>query len=85
MNEKQKKAKEKEIEYVVEDEIQTTTEKELTPRQILDKAEIDAETHYLVQMEGNHRESYKDAMDVPIHMHEKMKFIAIFTGETPVS
>ncbi len=77
--------KNKEIEYMVDDEEQYTTEKTLTPRQILEKAGIDPENHYLVQMQGNHRESYKDKMDESIHMHEKMKFISVFTGETPVS
>ena len=77
--------KSKEIEYFVDDEEQSTVEKVLTPLQILQKAEIDPENNYLVQLEGNHQESYEDKMEEPIHMHEKMKFISVYTGETPVS
>ncbi len=73
------------IEYTVDNEPQTTTSHELTSRQILTNAEIDAATHYLVQIEGDHRISYQDKMDTPIHMHEKMKFISISLGPTPVS
>ncbi len=73
------------IEYTVDGEVQTTTSHELTPRQILVNAGIDATTHYLVQLEGHHQISYKDKMDDPIKMHEKMKFIALSLEPTPVS
>lgn len=77
--------KEHKIEYTVDGEEQFTTKKELTPRQILTDAGIDPANYYLVQLEGEHEISYKDKMDELIHMHEKMKFVSIFTGETPVS
>ena len=73
------------IEYTVNDEPQSTTEKELTPVQIMDKAGIDPTKNYLIQIEGNHQESYKDTPDKAIHMHEKMKFITNFIGPKPVS
>lgn len=79
------KNKEKKIEYTVDGEEQSTTEKVLTPRQILTNTGIDSENYYLVQLEGEHRVSYKDKIDDPIKMHQKMKFISVFTGETPVS
>ena len=76
------------IHYTLDDEPQETTENLLTPRQILDRARparIDPNTHYLVQIEGQHQVSYKDKPDEAIHMHEKMRFVSISTGPTPVS
>lgn len=73
------------FDYTVDDESQSTTLHELTPVQILGNAGIDAASHYLVQIEGNHRVSYQDRPNDPIHMHEHMKFISISTGPTPVS
>ena len=73
------------ITYTVDGEKQTTTEHELTPVQILQNAGIDPATHYLVQLEGEHRASYKDEPSKKIHMHDDMKFIAVSTGPTPVS
>ncbi len=71
--------------YTVDDEPQTTTEHVLTPTQILEKAGIDPATHYLVQIEGQHRVSYEGKPNEPIHMHDHMKFISVSTGPTPVS
>lgn len=73
------------FDYTVDTEPQSTTEKELTPTQILTNADIDASTHYLVQLEGGHRVSYQGKPSEEIHMHENMKFISISTGPTPVS
>lgn len=74
-----------EINYTVDDESQATQSKVLTPRQILNDAGIDAASHYLVQLQGQHQISYKDTPDVEIKMHEHIKFISISTGPTPVS
>jgi hypothetical protein len=71
--------------YTVDDEPQTTSVHELTAKQILGNAGIDAATHYLVQIEGSHRVSYENDLDKPIHMHEHMKFISVSTAPTPVS
>ena len=76
------------IDYSVDDEPQQTTEKVLTPRQIMERAKpnrIDPATHYLVQIVGKHQESYEGKPDVEIHLHEKMRFVSIATGDTPVS
>jgi hypothetical protein len=73
------------FDYTVDDEPQSTNEHTLTPRQILTKAGIDPETHYLVQIKGQAQESYKDKLDEEIHMHQHMKFISVYIGETPVS
>ena len=76
------------IHFTLDDEPQETTEMVLTPRQIMENAKpapIDPSTHYLVQIEGQHQVSYKDKPDEPIHMHEKMRFVSVSTGPTPVS
>ncbi len=71
--------------YTVDGENQATTSHELTAVQILTNAGIDAGTHYLVQIDGNHRISYQNNPGQLIHMHEHMKFISVYTGPTPVS
>ncbi len=73
------------FDYTVDDETQTTTEHELTPVQIMQTAGIDPASHYLVQIEGNHRKSYQDNPNEPIHMHQHMRFVSISTEPTPVS
>ena len=73
------------FEYTVDDEPQTTTEHTLTPKQILQKAGIDSGMHYLVEIKGQHQESYQNKPDEPIHMHQHMKFISVFNGPTTVS
>lgn len=71
--------------YTLDDEAQETTEHELTPSQILTNAQLAPATHYLVQIEGKHRESYEHEPTEQIHMHEHMVFVSVFTGPTTVS
>lgn len=71
--------------YTVDDETHSTNLHEMTPRQILTNAGIDPASHYLVQIEGNHKVSYENKPDEIIHMHQHMKFISLSTGPTPVS
>ena len=71
--------------YTVDDEPQETSDHVLTPAQILSNAQIDAASHYLVQLQGNHRKSYEGKPDEAIHMHENMKFISVSVAPTPVS
>jgi hypothetical protein len=74
------------IHFSVDGEPHETVERELTPNEILKKfAEKDPATHYLVQIQGNHRISYQGKGDEPIKMHEGMRFQVISTGPTPVS
>ena len=73
------------FDYTVDDEPHSTTEHTLTPTEILSNAGIDPAKHYLVQIVGNTQKSYKDTPNEPIHMHEHMKFVSVFTGSTPVS
>ena len=74
-----------EIHFEVDGEPLETTEKILTPTQILGLAGVDAANHYLVQIEGRHQTSYQDKPNEEIHMHEGQKFITVATGPTPVS
>jgi hypothetical protein len=73
------------IEYTLDGEPQTTTEKVLTPNQILDKGGLDPATHYLIELVGHEKKSYENNGNAQIHMHPKMKFTSVFTGTTPVS
>ena len=77
----------KELTYTVDGELQATTEKVLTPRQILMGAGIDPATHYLKLLRGesDQERSFQSEMDVEIHMHPHMSFIAPSIGPTPVS
>jgi uncharacterized protein YlzI (FlbEa/FlbD family) len=73
------------IHYTVNDEPQTTTEKELTPVQIMQNAGIDPAQNYLVEIIDHKKEPFKDNPNISIHMHNGMKFITIFMGPQPVS
>lgn len=73
------------FQFTVDDEQFSTHEHTLTPTQILQIADRDPATHYLVQIEGNHQVSYKDKPNEPIHMHQHAKFVSQFMGDTPVS
>jgi hypothetical protein len=71
--------------YTVDDEEQSTSEHTLTPTQILQQAGITTADHYLVQIQGNHQVSYQGKPEEPIHMHQHMTFVSVFTGPTTVS
>jgi hypothetical protein len=78
----------KDITYLLDDEPQTTTERELAARQILQNAGIDPTNHYLVQIqghEGKEKRSFRDNPDELIRLHPNMKFISVSTEPTPVS
>lgn len=69
----------------VDGEELTVTEHRLTPRTIMERVGIDPATHYLVIIEGRHRESLEGKSDQLIQIHEKLTLVSVFTGETPVS
>jgi len=71
--------------YTVDGEAQTTTEHVMTPTTIMIKAGADPNTHYLVQMMGTNKKSYKDNPNEEIHMHNHMVFFTNDVGPTPVS
>jgi len=69
----------------VDGEELTVTEHELTPTAMMRRAGIDPATHYLVIINGRHRESLEGKNDDPIRIHEKLTLVSVFTGETSVS
>jgi len=74
------------IHFEVDAERYETEKRELTPDEIIrDFAKLAPATHYLVQITGGERISYKDKGHEPIKMHDGMKFQVISTGPTPVS
>ena len=73
------------ITYTLDGEPQSTTEKTLTPRQILAKAHIDPASHYLVELVGHEKKSFQNEPDTIIHMPPDMKFISVSVAPTPVS
>ena len=70
---------------IVDGEELVVTDHELTPTMIMERAGIDPATHYLVIIEGRHRESLEGKNDELIRIHEKLTLVSVFTGETPVS
>jgi len=73
------------IHYKVGDEEQETTERTLTPSQIMSKAGINPDENYLVEIVGRERVSFKDKPNDPIEMRNGMKFVTVFVGPVPVS
>lgn len=75
-----------EIEIKVDDETLETALRELTPRQILELADLDPAQHYLVLVKGGKPDtSYEATPDTPIHLHPGIEFASVFTGPTHVS
>lgn len=79
------KSKKVVIHYTVSDEPQTTTERTLTPFQIMTNAGFNPNENYLVEILGRERKPFKDNPNDPIHMHEGQKFVVVFVGSVPVS
>lgn len=73
------------IPYTVDGVDQETTDREMTPRQILKTAGFDPALRYLIQVDGRHQTSFKDKPDESIHMHPKIKFITASLEPTEVS
>lgn len=75
----------KTIHFTVNGRPVETDAKELTVRQILLLAGLDPDTHYLVEKKpGDHEKELRD-LNEEVKLHDKMEFLAFFTGPTPVS
>ena len=75
-----------EIEFTVDGEDIETTQRKLTPREILALAELDPDQHYLVRVEdGKPVESYETRPNEKIHLRSGIEFASVFTGPTHVS
>ncbi|MFE0739536.1 hypothetical protein [Streptomyces sp. NPDC058855] len=75
----------KTVTVTVDEEPVSGVPQHTTPNEILRLAGIDPATHYLVRVNGRHRESFKDEGDKDITVHEREKFVSVFTGPTPTS
>lgn len=73
------------ITFVVDGEDISTSERALTPVQIMGLAKVDAATHYLVRVEGRHQDSYQDRPAARIELHAGEVFVTVRSGPTPVS
>lgn len=76
------------FDYFVDNEPETTDEKELTPNQILEAAGLTpVKDYYLVRINPDGSQtSLKDSSDTPLKMVcPAVKFISAFRGETNVS
>ena len=74
------------IEFTIDGEPFKTSERDLTPRQLLEGyAHLDPSTHYLIWVHGRSQESFEGRLDDVIHVHEHQTFITAATGPTPVS
>lgn len=75
-----------EIHFTVDGEPEETEQREITPDEIISEyGKRDPMTNYLVQIQGNHTESYRDRGSQPIRLHNGMRFQIISLGPTPVS
>lgn len=73
------------IPYTVDGEPFTTTDPTLTPRQIMERAGVDPDANYLVEVKGRHQTSYREHPDKEIRVQKGDTFITVSTGPTPVS
>lgn len=74
------------IHFTVDGEEYETRDHELTPNQIIREfGKKDPATHYLVSIQGVHKESYQGKGDEKIEIHEHEAFQIVSTGPTPVS
>ncbi|MGD0713953.1 MAG: multiubiquitin domain-containing protein [Gaiellaceae bacterium] len=74
------------IQFKVDDEDVETTERELTPREILGLAGLDPDQHYLVLVKGGKPDkSFEQTPNEKIHLHPGIEFASVFTGPTHVS
>lgn len=73
------------IHYTVDNEPQTTSERELTVRQILVNASEDPTKVYLIEVKGKEKISFEGRLDERIHMHDGMVFVTAAIGGGGVS
>lgn len=79
----EEQARKREIEYFVNGERQTTDERKLTAKQILEDAGFDPPEEWLLSRDDPHHE-YKNE-NHEVDLHEDERFTATFTGSTETS
>jgi hypothetical protein len=73
------------ITILIDGETFEAPEKTMTANSILLLGDLSIEDNYLVEIMGNHQESFQGKGGAEIHLHERAKFISVFVGPTPVS
>lgn len=76
-------SKEVTIDYFVNGEVESTHEKKLTVRQILESAGFEPASDYTLTRDEGHHDFTDQDQEVPLHKHER--FTATFNGPTPTS
>jgi hypothetical protein len=59
--------------------------REHTARELLQLADIDPATTYLIELRGNQQIPYRDKPDEAIRLHNKMRFVSADIGSAPVA
>jgi hypothetical protein len=75
----------KQVEVKIDGEDTLLPNSEITPNQILSLVGLDPSSHYLVEVQGRHQNSYQGAGDEIIRVHNNQVFISLSTGPTPTS
>jgi uncharacterized protein YabE (DUF348 family) len=83
MTDTQNQGKEHTTTYFVNGEEQSTTEKSLTVSIILERAGFSPAAEYELEDDANHK-VYSDPTTA-VHLHEKQRLTATYTGTTPTS
>src|SRR5262249_52859806 len=65
------------IHYTVDGEPQSTTDEEMTPRDIMGDAGVDPQTHILTEIDGGTRRPHRADPARPIRMREQMQFVTV--------
>jgi hypothetical protein len=74
------------INFMVDGEDYETDRRDWTPNEIISHfGEKDPSTHYLVEIDGHHRQSFQGKGDETFQLHKCARFQIICTGPTPVS
>lgn len=72
------------IHFEVDGETISVRNDRLTPKVIMEKADVTPATHYLKRLTPC-EESFRDRPEVEIEVHQGDRFITLYTGQTPVS
>ena len=59
--------------------------REHSARELLQLADLDPATTYLIELRGNQQIPYRDNPDEPIKLHNKMRFVSADIGSAPVA
>ncbi len=74
------------IRFSLDGEEVASTQHEMTPNQIIrELGHKDPATNYLVELRGQHKDSFQGRGEELIRLHNNQRFIIISTGATPVS